>query len=190
VVVIVMGIPMTSSVAVRLKTIQKVVSKLRDERVKLSNEVLAGMKVIKLQAWEEQYQARINVLRDKELAELKKYTVTQALSGTLFTVIPLLVTIVSFMAYIYLGNSLDVATALTSLALFDLLRFPLAMLPNVLNNLVEAKVSVDRVQVRVMYVCMRACGMACVWHLYSSVWMIFREPTSFPPSFAGLSPRA
>jgi hypothetical protein len=77
VVVIVMGIPMTSSVAVRLKTIQKVVSKLRDERVKLSNEVLAGMKVIKLQAWEEQYQARINVLRDKELAELKKYTVTQ-----------------------------------------------------------------------------------------------------------------
>jgi len=97
-------------------------------------------------AWEVQYQARINLLRDRELAELRKYTITQALSGTLFTVIPLIVAITSFMMYIYLGNSLDVATALTSLALFDLLRFPLAMLPNVLNNLVEAKVSVDRVQ--------------------------------------------
>jgi len=49
VVIIVLAIPVTSSVASRLKTIQKVVSKLRDERVKLSNEVLSGMKVIKLQ---------------------------------------------------------------------------------------------------------------------------------------------
>jgi ATP-binding cassette subfamily C (CFTR/MRP) protein 1 len=44
------------------------------------------------------------------------------------------------------GHELDVATALTSLALFDILRFPLFMLPNVINNLVEAKVSVDRIQ--------------------------------------------
>lgn len=44
------------------------------------------------------------------------------------------------------GNTLHVSTALTSLALFEILRFPLYMLPNVLNNLVEAKVSVDRVE--------------------------------------------
>ena len=52
----------------------------------------------------------------------------------------------TFAVYVLLGNELDVATALTSLALFELLRFPLYMLPNVINNLVEAKVSVDRVQ--------------------------------------------
>jgi ATP-binding cassette subfamily C (CFTR/MRP) protein 1 len=80
-----------------------------------------------------------------------------SLSGALFSTIPLLVGIFTFIAYIALGNSLEVATALTSLALFDILRFPLFMLPNVLNNLVEAKVSVDRVQVLcacILYVCM------------------------------------
>ena len=38
------------------------------------------------------------------------------------------------------------ARALTSLALFDLLRFPLFMLPNVINSLIEASVSVQRLQ--------------------------------------------
>jgi ABC-type multidrug transport system fused ATPase/permease subunit len=93
------------------------------------------------------------------------------MSSALYTAIPLVVSILTFASYIALGNTLDVATALTSLALFDLLRFPLFMLPQVLiillllsnglitriftkvlrlsqvlNNVVEAKVSVDRVQ--------------------------------------------
>jgi ABC-type multidrug transport system fused ATPase/permease subunit len=51
-----------------------------------------------------------------------------------------------YIAYILLGNQdLSVAKALTSLALFDMLRFPLFMLPNVINNVIEAKISVDRV---------------------------------------------
>jgi hypothetical protein len=45
-----------------------------------------------------------------------------------------------------LGNRLDIATALTSLALFELLRFPLFMFPQVINNVVEATVSVERIQ--------------------------------------------
>lgn len=53
------------------------------------------------------------------------------MSSALYTAIPLLVSILTFTSYIALGNMLDVATALTSLALFDLLRFPLFMLPMV-----------------------------------------------------------
>lgn len=41
---------------------------------------------------------------------------------------------------------MDVAEALTSLALFDILRFPLFMLPQVVNNLVEASISFERVR--------------------------------------------
>jgi ATP-binding cassette subfamily C (CFTR/MRP) protein 1 len=52
-------------------------SGVRDERVKLSNEVLSGMKVIKIQAWELEFQKRINDVRDKELRVFKKYITTQ-----------------------------------------------------------------------------------------------------------------
>ena len=34
----------------------------------------------------------------------------------------------------------------TAISLFNLLRFPLSMLPNVVNNLVEAHVSMKRIQ--------------------------------------------
>lgn len=71
---------------------------------------------------------------------------TQSCASALYSAIPLVVSIVTFTAYILLGNkTLDISTALTSLALFDLLRFPLYMLPNVINNLIEARISIDRV---------------------------------------------
>jgi ABC-type multidrug transport system fused ATPase/permease subunit len=64
----------------------------------------------------------------------------------IYTFLPLAVAISTFTTYIALGHNLDVATALTSLALFEILRFPLFMLPMIISNLVESKVSVDRIQ--------------------------------------------
>lgn len=144
--VILLLIPLTGKVSKILKSLQSQMAKVRDERIKVSNEVLGGMKVIKFQAWEAEFEKRINEIRDRELAIFRQYCIMQSVSGAVFTTVPLLVSIVTFTTYIGTGNELDVATALTSLALFEILRFPLFMLPNVLNNLVEAKVSIDRVQ--------------------------------------------
>ena len=54
--------------------------------------------------------------------------------------------VATFASYVLSGHTLDVASALTSLALFDILRFPLSMLPKVINNLVEASISLRRVR--------------------------------------------
>ena len=43
------------------------------------------------------------------------------------------------------GNPLTAAKAYTSLALFTLLRFPLAFLPSVIFNLINAKVAMLRI---------------------------------------------
>lgn len=65
-----------------------------------------------------------------------------------FTAVPLLVSTATFFLYVSLGNTLTAAEAFTAISLFNILRFPLAMLPNVINNLVEARVSLKRIQVR------------------------------------------
>jgi ATP-binding cassette subfamily C (CFTR/MRP) protein 1 len=144
--VIILGIPTTSRVSMYMQAVQKELSKVRDQRIKLSNEVLSGMKVIKLQAWEKEFQNRILEVRETELALMRRYAFIQSYAGILALSIPLLVAILTFMTYVALGNTLTVATALTSLALFEVLRFPLFMLPQVINNLIEARVSVDRIQ--------------------------------------------
>lgn len=60
--------------------------------------------------------------------------------------VPLLVAVATFAAYTLSGHNLDVATALTALALFEILRFPLFMLPQIINRIVEASISIKRVQ--------------------------------------------
>merc|ERR1711991_1102723 len=104
------------------------------------------MKVIKLQAWEVEMQKKLNRVRDEELAVYYKYIIAKTLSAAFLACVPLMVALSTFALYISDGTELDVATALTALSLFDILRFPLFMLPQVINNIVEAKVSVDRVQ--------------------------------------------
>jgi ATP-binding cassette, subfamily C (CFTR/MRP), member 1 len=94
--VIIAGIPFTRQVSSHLKSIQKQLSKVRDERVKLCNEVFSGMKIIKLQAWERQFQQKIQSSRDKELALLRRYMIVQSFASAIYGAIPLLVSITTF----------------------------------------------------------------------------------------------
>eukprot|EP00980_Cylindrotheca_fusiformis_P024688 scaffold12257_cov84-Cylindrotheca_fusiformis.AAC.1 len=60
--------------------LQKKLMKAKDARIELNSEVLAGMKIIKLQAWEEPFSERITELRQTELSQLLWYYVVSALS--------------------------------------------------------------------------------------------------------------
>ncbi|KAE8913580.1 Multidrug resistance-associated protein 1 [Phytophthora fragariae] len=142
--VIILMLPVTAGISKLMRRLQLKLMEVKDERIKICNEVLAGMKVIKLQAWEHSFTKRVLEYRSEELSKLKTYIYARSGSMTLFSAIPSLVTVASFYTYVKLGNTLDVGTALTSLALFNILRFPLFMLPQVLNSIVEASVSVDR----------------------------------------------
>jgi ABC-type multidrug transport system fused ATPase/permease subunit len=127
--IIVIMIPVTKFVSKWMGSMQKKLMEAKDRRVDLNGEVLSGMKVIKFQAWEESFQKRILALREVELGHLLRYSIGTSFSRMLFTVTPLLVALATFAAYIWSGHHLNVASALTALALFDILRFPLFMLP-------------------------------------------------------------
>lgn len=118
----------------------------KDKRVEVNSEVLGSMKIIKLQAWEESFENRVLALREIELKQLWRYIIFNSLSIMLWSATPLAVALATFAAYIWSGHQLEVASALTSLALFDILRFPLFMLPQVINNIVEAGVSMERIR--------------------------------------------
>ena len=144
--VICIMIPVNKIIASWMGRLQRKLMKARDHRVEMNSEVLSNMKVIKLQAWEDSFQNRITELREKELKQLFYYVVANSFSMMMWTAVPILVAVATFATYTLTGNKLDVASALTALALFDILRFPLFMLPQVINNLVEASVSFNRVR--------------------------------------------
>lgn len=128
--VIVVMIPVAKAVAEWMGSMQKTLMESKDERVDLNSEILKGMRVLKLQAWEESFEKRILGLRATELGRLGKYFVGAGTSTILWNATPAAVAVTTFGVYILMGNQLHVATALTALALFDILRFPLFMLPH------------------------------------------------------------
>ena len=144
--VIVLTIPLTKSVAQAMGRRQQAVMTAKDARVTANTEVLTNMKILKFQAWEERFVDRIQHLRKVELQHLWKYLVGYTGTMLIWNFTPLLVALATFTAYVFSGHELDVASALTSLSLFAILRFPLLIFPRVINNAVESLVAVKRIQ--------------------------------------------
>lgn len=144
--VMIILIPVNGVVANRVKVLQIRQMKNKDERVKLMNEVLSGIKVLKLYAWEPSFEQQVLKIREKEIQVLKQAAYLNAATSFIWSCAPFLVSLVSFATFVLSDekNVLDSKTAFVSLSLFNILRFPLSMLPMLITNLVQASVSIKR----------------------------------------------
>ena len=73
----------------------------KDSRIKLVNEVLNGMKVIKLYAWEDPFRELIMGIRKQELSVLRKYSFLNASFSFVWTCAPFMVSAVFQLAVGY-----------------------------------------------------------------------------------------
>uniref|UniRef100_A0A4Y0AUR7 ABC-type glutathione-S-conjugate transporter n=1 Tax=Anopheles funestus TaxID=62324 RepID=A0A4Y0AUR7_ANOFN len=145
--VMIILIPVNGVIANMIKTLQIKQMKNKDERVKLMNEVLSGIKVLKLYAWEPSFEQQILKIRDKEVKVLKSAAYLNAGTSFIWSCAPFLVSLVTFATYVLVDekNVLNASTAFVSLSLFNILRFPLSMLPMLISNMVQTSVSVKRI---------------------------------------------
>ncbi|NXI19483.1 MRP1 protein, partial [Irena cyanogastra] len=147
--VMVLLVPINAVMAMKTKTYQVAQMKSKDNRIKLMNEILNGIKVLKLYAWELAFREKVLEIRQKELQVLKKSAYLAAMATFTWVCAPFLVALSTFAVYVTVNknNILDAQKAFVSLALFNILRFPLNMLPMVISNIVEASVSLKRLRV-------------------------------------------
>ncbi|XP_068898239.1 multidrug resistance-associated protein 1 isoform X4 [Tenebrio molitor] len=145
--VMIILIPVNGYIANKVKVLQIKQMKNKDERVKLMNEVLSGIKVLKLYAWEPSFENQILKIRSKEIQVLKEAAYMNAGTSFIWSCAPFLVSLVSFGTYVLVdeSNVLDASKAFVSVSLFNILRFPLSMLPMMISNLVQAMVSIKRI---------------------------------------------
>ncbi|XP_063055081.1 ATP-binding cassette sub-family C member 10 [Engraulis encrasicolus] len=118
----------------------------KDSRVKLMTEVLFGIRVLKFYSWEPHFTQRINACRQRELTHLKALKYLDAVCVYTWAALPVVISILTFITYVLLGNELTAAKVFTTLALVGMLILPLNAFPWVLNGTLEAKVSLDRIQ--------------------------------------------
>ncbi|KRF85618.1 multidrug resistance-associated protein 1 isoform X17 [Drosophila virilis] len=145
--VMIIMIPLNGFIASRIKTYQIRQMKYKDERVKLMNEVLSGIKVLKLYAWEPSFEKQVLDIRDKEIATLRATAYLNASTSFLWSCAPFLVSLVTFATYLLSNeaNQLSVEKVFVSLALFDIMKLPLTIIPMLTVDIAETQVSVQRI---------------------------------------------
>uniref|UniRef100_A0A8C1T8S2 ATP-binding cassette, sub-family C (CFTR/MRP), member 10 n=1 Tax=Cyprinus carpio TaxID=7962 RepID=A0A8C1T8S2_CYPCA len=144
--VAVLLVPLNKVLASRILENNKHMLLHKDGRVKLMTEILFGIRVLKYYNWEEHFTQKIVEARKKELHHLKLLKYLDAVCVYTWAALPVVISILTFITYVLLGNSLTAAKVFSTLALVGMLILPLNAFPWVLNGTLEAKVSLDRIQ--------------------------------------------
>ena len=124
----------------------KEVMKKSDSRIKILNEVLSGMRVIKYYAWEVPFEKKVEGLRADELSSLKSAQNYRALQSFFMNFSPVALSIGTFVAFAALKGHISPAQAFQALALFQQLIWPLMLLPQAFAQLTETLVAAGRIE--------------------------------------------
>ncbi|SPQ22876.1 ebef6632-866d-439f-84cd-3a4a4182fd09 [Thermothielavioides terrestris] len=144
--VMIIMIPVNGMIARFMKRLQKQQMKNKDARSRLIAEIVNNMKSIKLYAWGAAFMNKLNYIRnDQELKNLRKIGAGQAFANFTWSTTPFLVSCSTFAVFVLTGDQpLTTDIVFPALALFNLLTFPLAVLPMVITSIIEASVAVGR----------------------------------------------
>ncbi|CAA0823750.1 ABC transporter C family member 2 [Striga hermonthica] len=143
---LVLMFPVQTCIISRMRKLSKEGLLRTDKRVGLMNEILAAMDTVKCYAWENSFKCKVQTMRDDELSWFRKSQLLSACNTFILNSAPVLVTVISFGVFTFLGGDLTPSRAFTSLSLFAVLRRPLNMLPNLITQVVNANVSLQRLE--------------------------------------------
>ncbi|NWW64585.1 MRP1 protein, partial [Ifrita kowaldi] len=141
-------IPINAVIAAKVRRLKKSQMKYSDQQVKLLSEILHGIKILKLYAWEPAYQRKVMRIREHEVDVLKSSGYLTTYSMLTLTCIPFMVSLATFGVFFYLDkeNVLTATKVFTSISLFNILRQPLFDLPSVISAVAQTKVSLRRLE--------------------------------------------
>ncbi|KAM4597365.1 ATP-binding cassette sub-family C member 12 [Fundulus diaphanus] len=119
---------------------------ITDNRVRTMNEILNSIKLIKMYAWEESFEQKIAGLRKKEKKQIQLVSYIQNINTSISSIVPIVATVLTFLVHTLLGLPLNTSDAFTTIAIFNSMRFALALLPLCVKALAEAAVSLKRLR--------------------------------------------
>ncbi|KAF8518374.1 hypothetical protein BU17DRAFT_90966 [Hysterangium stoloniferum] len=155
------ALPLSKLLADAVMRINKGMLAAKDERMKVIDEMFGSIKFIKFFAWEPQWIKKAMKARMVEMKWLKQGEFSFCISARkilisvearnvnvmyslLWVLVPSTISVVSFLVFILLGNTLTVSVAFTAIRLFDMLRLPLGILPFAMVQFSQTRVSLGR----------------------------------------------
>ena len=128
-----------------LETDNKIVSGASDRRIAYVTKLLRGITVVKLQAWEDVFLARVETERSTELKHRRAVSFLNALNTAGTECAPIICTVATFAVYGSVEpEGLTATKVFTALSLFNLLRMPVFILPIIIRVFANGNVASER----------------------------------------------
>jgi ABC-type multidrug transport system fused ATPase/permease subunit len=127
----IVSMPITGIVSSKFGGLRFKQQQASDQRLKLIRELISAVRIVKYYAWEVPFQRNIDDFREYEIERVRKTAMTRTIAVGVFSAVGPIGTALTYTFY-SLGGSFDLSRIFTALALLNLVRLPLQILPLVL----------------------------------------------------------
>lgn len=118
-----------------------------DERIRLMNEIIPAMRVIKMYTWEDPFANLVELAREKEVRLIRYTSILRGINMALFFVSSKVILFISFITYVLLGYTLNAEIVFVAITLFNAVRLLMTLFfPYGVAQLAETLISCARLQ--------------------------------------------
>ncbi|KAJ6788704.1 hypothetical protein PWT90_02426 [Aphanocladium album] len=143
---LILGVPLLTMAIKSLFARRKLINKITDKRVSLTQEIIQSVRFVKYFGWETAFLERLAEIRSKEIYSIQILLATRNAINSVSMALPVFASMLAFITYRLTNHNLAPAEVFSSLALFNSLRIPLNLLPMVLGQVIDALSSLSRVE--------------------------------------------
>ncbi|XP_006035034.1 multidrug resistance-associated protein 9 [Alligator sinensis] len=139
-------IPLQMLTAMLTAMFRRAALSVTDKRLRTINEILTCIKMIKMYAWETSFAMRIKGIRKMERKILEKGGYVQSVNLALTPIVSTVAVVMAFILHTLLKQELTASVAFSVIAIFNVMKFSIAILPYSVKAAAEAKVSLKRLK--------------------------------------------
>uniref|UniRef100_A0A674F5S8 Multidrug resistance-associated protein 4 n=1 Tax=Salmo trutta TaxID=8032 RepID=A0A674F5S8_SALTR len=116
---------------------------LTDNRIRTMNEVVSGIRIIKMYAWEKPFAALVDEVRRKEISKIMKSSYLRGLNMASFFVASKIIVFITFTVYVLMGNRISASRVFVAVSLYGAVRLTVTLFfPNAIEKVSEALISI------------------------------------------------
>uniref|UniRef100_A0A674EFR8 Cystic fibrosis transmembrane conductance regulator n=1 Tax=Salmo trutta TaxID=8032 RepID=A0A674EFR8_SALTR len=119
---------------------------LTDNRIRTMNEVVSGIRIIKMYAWEKPFSALVNDVRREEISKIMSSSYLRGLNMASFFAASKIIVFITFTVYVLLGNTISASRVFVAVSLYSAVRLTVTLFfPSAVEKLSETLITSEMV---------------------------------------------
>ncbi|XP_068428332.1 ATP-binding cassette sub-family C member 4-like [Clinocottus analis] len=120
---------------------------LTDDRIRTMNEVISGIRVIKMYGWEKPFAALVDEIRRREILKIMKSSYLRGMNMASFFVASKIIVFITVCIYVLSGNQLSASRVFMTVSLYGAVRLTITLFfPFAIEKVSESLISIRRIQ--------------------------------------------